>query len=58
MSPSSAFDTYTNVPASAPTAKAMSAVNRMPLVRMVFIFPLLSWTKPRSLPETDVFSAG
>ncbi len=60
MLPSSAFDTYTNVPASAATARVMSAINMMPPVRIakVFIFPLLSWTRPRNLAETHVFSAG
>jgi hypothetical protein len=35
----------------------MSAVNTMPLARLakVFIFPLLSWTRRRSLSETHVF---
>src|SRR6266567_4509890 len=44
MSPSSAFDTYTNVAAWAAPARAMSAINMVPLARIaeVFICPLLS----------------
>src|SRR6266487_1958164 len=44
MSPSSAFDTYTNVAAWAAPARAMSAITMIPLARIaeVFICPLLS----------------
>src|SRR5467141_2058760 len=44
MSPSSAFDTYTNVAAWAAPARAMSAINMVPLARIaqVFICPPLS----------------